>query len=113
SGDRIGADVRIIQSNELSVEESALTGESVAVDKHDQPISGEDLSIGDQENMLFMGTMVARGSAVGVVVAAGMDTEMGKIADLLQTKDTLLTPLQQRLEQLGKILIAVALGLTA
>lgn len=113
SGDRIGADVRIIQSREMSVEESALTGESVAVGKHPQPIAGEDLSIGDQENMMFMGTMVARGSAVGVVVAAGMDTEMGKIAGLLQNENSLMTPLQQRLEQLGKILITVAIGLTA
>lgn len=113
SGDRIGADVRIVQANELSVEESALTGESVPVNKHGQPIVGEDLSIGDQENMLFMGTMVARGSAVGVVVAVGMESEMGKIADLLQTENALMTPLQRRLEQLGKILITVALGLTA
>ncbi|HET7579624.1 MAG TPA: cation-translocating P-type ATPase [Bacillales bacterium] len=113
SGDRIGADVRLVRSNGLSVEESALTGESVAVDKRAEPIAGEDLAIGDQENMVFMGTMAARGSAVGVVVGTGMDTEMGKIADLLQTEDALMTPLQIRLEQLGKILIAASLGLTA
>lgn len=113
SGDRVGADVRMIDSQELSVEESALTGESVAVEKHAQPIDGEDLSIGGQENMLFMGTMVARGSALGVVVASGMNTEMGKIAGLLQNENSLMTPLQQRLEQLGKILITTAIGLTA
>ncbi|HET7658403.1 MAG TPA: HAD-IC family P-type ATPase, partial [Bacillales bacterium] len=113
SGDRIGADVRLIRTNGLSVEESALTGESVAVDKRSEPLAGDDLAIGDQGNMVFMGTMVARGSAIGVVVGTGMNTEMGKIADLLQSEDSLLTPLQQRLEQLGKILITVSLGLTA
>lgn len=113
NGDRIGADVRIIKSQEILVEESALTGESVAVEKHQHPITGEDLAVGDQENMMFMGTMVAKGSALGVVVATGMDTEMGKIAGLLQDENSLMTPLQQRLEQLGKILITVAIGLTA
>lgn len=113
SGDRIGADVRLVRSSGLSVEESALTGESVAVDKRAEPIAGEDLAVGDQENMVFMGTMVARGSAVGVVIGTGMNTEMGKIADLLQSEDSLMTPLQMRLEQLGKILITASLGLTA
>jgi Ca2+-transporting ATPase len=113
SGDRIGADVRLIRANGLTVEESALTGESVAVEKRSEAIAGEDLAIGDQQNMVFMGTMVARGSAVGVVVGTGMNTEMGKIAGLLQDENTIMTPLQRRLEQLGKILIAVSLVLTA
>ncbi|HEU5138481.1 MAG TPA: calcium-translocating P-type ATPase, SERCA-type [Bacillales bacterium] len=113
SGDRIGADVRLVRSSELSVEESALTGESVAVDKRVEAIVGDDMAVGDQENMTFMGTMVARGSGVGVVVGTGMETEMGKIADLLQREDTLMTPLQRRLEQLGRILITASLGLTA
>ncbi|HET7578252.1 MAG TPA: calcium-translocating P-type ATPase, SERCA-type [Bacillales bacterium] len=113
SGDRIGADVRLVRSSELSVEESALTGESVAVDKRVEAIVGDDLAVGDQENMTFMGTMVARGSGVGVVIGTGMETEMGKIADLLQREDTLMTPLQRRLEQLGRILITASLGLTA
>ena len=63
-------------------------------------------------NMAFMGTMVTRGSGVGVVIGTGMKTAMGQIADMLQTTETLTTPLQQRLEQLGKILIVVALFLT-
>lgn len=113
SGDRIGADVRLIRANGLTVEESALTGESVAVEKRSEAIVGEELSVGDQQNMVFMGTMVARGSAAGVVVGTGMNTEMGKIAGLLQDENTLMTPLQRRLEQLGKILITVSLGLTA
>ncbi|MBE4908786.1 calcium-translocating P-type ATPase, SERCA-type [Bacillus luteolus] len=113
SGDRIGADLRIIESKSLEIEESALTGESVPVAKFVQPISGDNVNIGDQENMAFMGTMVTRGSGVGVVVGTGMNTAMGQIADLLQSAETMITPLQRKLEQLGKILITVALLLTA
>lgn len=113
SGDRIGADIRLLTSNGLRIEESSLTGESVPVQKHHQSLNGLDVEIGDQSNMAFMGTLVTQGSAIGVVIATGMKTEMGKIAHLLQTTTTLITPLQRRLEQLGKILIAVALILTA
>jgi P-type Ca2+ transporter type 2C len=113
SGDRIGADIRIIEAKGLRIEESALTGESVPVQKTEAVLLGEDLSIGDQENMAFMGTMVTQGSGVGVIVATGMKTEMGKIAHLLQSAETMITPLQHKLEQLGKILILVALLLTA
>ncbi len=113
SGDRIGADTRIFQCNDLSIEESSMTGESVPVKKTSRPLDGPDLSIGDQENIAFMGTMVTQGNGLGIVVATGMKTEMGKIADLLQTEPSLMTPLQQRLKQLGSILITVALMLTA
>ncbi|WP_096199306.1 cation-translocating P-type ATPase [Bacillus sp. FJAT-45350] len=113
SGDRIGADLRLFKTNGLQIEESSLTGESVPVQKYERPLGGEELSIGDQDNMAFMGTMVTQGNGIGVIVATGMKTEMGKIAHLLQTTETLVTPLQRRLEQLGKILIAVALVLTA
>ncbi|MGM7681760.1 calcium-translocating P-type ATPase, SERCA-type [Cytobacillus sp. Hm23] len=112
SGDRIGADVRLLQSNSLEVEESALTGESVPVMKDINPILGSKTALGDKSNMAFMGTMVTRGSGTGIVIGTGMKTEMGKIADLLQSQQTLETPLQRRLEQLGKILIGVALILT-
>ncbi|WP_404462197.1 calcium-translocating P-type ATPase, SERCA-type [Sutcliffiella horikoshii] len=112
SGDRIGADLRIVQASSLEIEESALTGESVPAVKSDKPVHGSDISIGDQENMAFMGTLVTRGTGVGVVVATGMNTAMGQIADLLQTAETTITPLQRKLEQLGKILITVALILT-
>ncbi|AST92111.1 MULTISPECIES: calcium-translocating P-type ATPase, SERCA-type [Sutcliffiella] len=112
SGDRIGADMRIVKSSSLEIEESALTGESLPVVKKESPIVGDNISIGDQENMAFMGTVVTRGSGVGVVVATGMHTAMGQIADLLQSSETIITPLQRRLEQLGKILIVVALILT-
>ncbi|WP_338469875.1 calcium-translocating P-type ATPase, SERCA-type [Niallia sp. XMNu-256] len=113
SGDRIGADVRLIEVNSLEIEESALTGESLPVSKISDSLSRDNIGIGDMENMAFMGTMVTRGSGVGVVVGTGMKTAMGQIADLLQSAESMETPLQRRLEQLGKILIVTALILTA
>lgn len=112
SGDRIGADVRLIESNSLEIEESALTGESLPVQKYSGILSIPEPGIGDMENMAFMGTLVTRGNGVGVVVGTGMKTAMGQIAGLLQSAETMDTPLQRRLEQLGKILITVALFLT-
>lgn len=113
SGDRVGADLRLLRSNGLHIEESALTGESLPVQKSTTPIHGQNLPLGDRENMCFMGTMVTQGNGIGLVVSTGMDTEMGKIAHLIQTEESQLTPLQHRLEQLGKLLIVVALFLTA
>jgi P-type Ca2+ transporter type 2C len=112
SGDRIGADVRIIKANNLEIEESALTGESVPVSKHADPIYEESVSLGDVANMAFMGTMVTRGNGIGIVSAIGMKTAMGNIAHLLQHAESMTTPLQRRLEQLGRILITAALLLT-
>ncbi|RKD24135.1 calcium-translocating P-type ATPase, SERCA-type [Ammoniphilus oxalaticus] len=112
-GDRIPADVRIIASQGLYVEESALTGESVPVLKEERAIHDQKVSLGDQRNMAFMGTLVTGGTGQGIVIGTGMKTEMGKIADLIQTTESMQTPLQRRLEQLGKILVAVALVLTA
>jgi P-type Ca2+ transporter type 2C len=112
SGDRIGADVRLIEANSLEIEESALTGESVPVSKYTETLNIPNPGIGDMENMAFMGTLVTRGNGVGVVVGTGMKTAMGQIAGLLQSAETMETPLQRRLEQLGKILITVALFLT-
>ncbi|GAB7053892.1 MULTISPECIES: calcium-translocating P-type ATPase, SERCA-type [Paenibacillus] len=112
SGDRIPADIRFIEVYSTYAEESALTGESVPVAKHIGAIHGEGVTLGDQRNLGFMGTLLTRGSAKGVVIRTGMATEMGKIADLIQNTDAMETPLQHRLEQLGKILIIVALALT-
>lgn len=112
SGDRIGADVRLIEAKGLEIEESALTGESVPTVKFAAPLGNEQATIGDLHNMAFMGTLVTRGSGVGVVIATGMKTAMGQIANLLQEAETVTTPLQRKLEQLGKILIVVALLLT-
>jgi len=113
SGDRIGADLRLIDVKSLEIEESALTGESLPVSKMTDELSAENLGIGDMANMAFMGTMVTRGNGMGVVVGTGMKTAMGQIADLLQSAESMATPLQRRLEQLGKILIVTALLLTA
>jgi len=112
SGDRIPADIRLIETNSFYVEESALTGESVPVNKHAEPLTQQDIPLGDQRNLGFMGTMATRGTARGIVVRTGMETEMGKIADLIQNTESMETPLQHRLEQLGKILIIVAIALT-
>ncbi|ANY69821.1 calcium-translocating P-type ATPase, SERCA-type [Paenibacillus sp. BIHB 4019] len=112
SGDRIPADVRLLEANSCYTEESALTGESVPVGKHAMAISEAELPLGDQRNIGFMGTMVTRGTAKGMVIRTGMKTEMGTIAELIQQTESMETPLQHRLEQLGKILIAVAIGLT-
>ncbi|MEF2964557.1 calcium-translocating P-type ATPase, SERCA-type [Paenibacillus sp. M1] len=112
SGDRIPADIRWLVTNSLDVEESALTGESHPVGKHAGVLKEAEVPLGDQKNIGFMGTMVTRGTGRGVVIRTGMDTEMGKIADLIQNTDTQETPLQRRLDQLGKILIYIALGLT-
>jgi Ca2+-transporting ATPase len=112
SGDRIPADIRFIETNSLYAEESALTGESVPVNKSHATINNKDVALGDQRNLGFMGTMITRGTARGIVVRTGMSTEMGKIAHLIQSTESGDTPLQHRLEQLGKILIVVAIALT-
>ncbi|MBS7530325.1 calcium-translocating P-type ATPase, SERCA-type [Hazenella sp. IB182353] len=113
SGMRIPADVRLIQTENCYVEESALTGESVPVNKTDEVIIQSHVALGDQKNMGFMGTSVIQGTAVAIVVQTGMATEMGKIAHLIETTEQMETPLQRRLAQLGKVLIGVSLILTA
>ncbi|MDF2556261.1 MAG: calcium-translocating P-type ATPase, SERCA-type [Bacillales bacterium] len=112
AGDRIGADLRIISQSGLEIEESALTGESIPVSKDDKPVDKPSTNLGDQTNLAFMGTMITRGSGMGVIVATGMKTAMGQIAEMLETSESGQTPLQHRLEQLGKILIVSALLLT-
>ncbi|WP_060787835.1 cation-translocating P-type ATPase [Geobacillus zalihae] len=113
SGDRVGADIRLIETSGMEIEESALTGESVPVAKSAAPLHTKQASLGDLHNMAFMGTLVTRGNGVGIVIATGMKTAMGQIATMLEEADAGATPLQRRLEQLGKILLVVALVLTA
>ncbi|MGZ4134099.1 MAG: calcium-translocating P-type ATPase, SERCA-type [Tumebacillaceae bacterium] len=113
SGDRVPADVRILESHGLEAEESALTGESLPVQKVRAAIEDQQATLGDRRNMCYMGTMITRGKAKAVVTSTGMDTEMGLIADLIQNAEETETPLQRRLEQLGKILVYVALAITA
>ncbi|EME74351.1 calcium-translocating P-type ATPase, SERCA-type [Bacillus sonorensis] len=112
SGDRIGADLRLIETKSLEIEESALTGESLPVSKHSERFHASDVSLGDLTNMAFMGTLVTRGSGTGIVIGTGMNSAMGKIADMLESAGNTATPLQRRLEELGKILIIAALLLT-
>ena len=114
AGDRVPADVRLFEAKGLFIEESALTGESVPVNKEPDAIADDDnVGLGDQHNMAFMGTLVTQGSGQGIVVETGMSTQMGEIAELISTTESRQTPLQMRLEQLGKVLISVALILTA
>jgi len=112
SGDRIPADIRFFEASSCYIEESALTGESIPVSKYPDAIYDAEIPLGDQRNIGFMGTLVTRGTGRGIVIRTGMATEMGKIADLIQNTESMQTPLQHRLEQLGKILIAVAIALT-
>ena len=105
AGRFIPCDIRLIESANLKVEESALTGESVPVDKDaNLVLSEENVSLGDKKNMAFMSTLATYGRGVGVAVATGMNTEIGKIATMLNEDEGELTPLQKKLEQLGKIL---------
>ncbi|QGT99626.1 P-type Ca(2+)-transport ATPase [Candidatus Syntrophocurvum alkaliphilum] len=113
AGDKIPADLRLIQSYSLEIEESALTGESVPVEKSAQANLEKDVSIADQRNMAFMGTSITRGNGQGVVIATGMQTVMGEIASLIKESQEAQTPLQQRLDQLGKILIIICLVVCA
>ena len=115
AGDAVPADARILESASLQVEEAALTGESVPVTKFIDIINlkdGEkDVPLGDRKNMLYMGSTIVYGRGVAVVTATGMDTEMGKIADALQTAEEGQTPLQIKLSQLSKILTWLVLGI--
>ena len=113
AGDFIPADARLIESASLKSEESALTGESVPSEKDAEIEIGEDAPLGDRANMIFSGCSVTYGTATAVVTATGMDTEMGKIAGLLDNEQETQTPLQKKLAQLGKYLGIVALAACA
>ena len=104
AGDNVPADCRILESAALKAEESALTGESVPSEKESDVLSGEEVPLGDRKNMLYMGSSIAYGRAEAVVVATGMQTEMGKIAGAIANADDDETPLQKSLDQLSKIL---------
>lgn len=110
AGRYVPCDLRLIETANLKIEESALTGESVPSDKSYEKIEKtNDAALGDQKNMAFMSTLVTYGRGTGVAVASGMDTEIGKIAKMLNTDEKNLTPLQKKLAQLGKILGFAAL----
>ena len=109
AGDFVPADARLIKSVNLKSEESALTGESVPSEKDADADVGEKAPLGDRKNMVFSGCSVTYGTATAVVTSTGMNTEMGKIANLLSGEKETATPLQQKLAQLGKILGVTAL----
>lgn len=109
AGDQIPADARIISSSNLQVEESALTGESIPVDKDPYAEVDEDGPVGDVFNTVFSGTMVTNGRAKTVIVTTGMDTEMGAVASLLNQPNKEKTPLQKRMDKLGKQVSLLAL----
>jgi len=110
AGDFVPADARLLHSVSLKSEESALTGESVPSEKDAEAEVLENAPIGDRANMVFSGCTITYGTALAVVTATGMDTEMGKIANLLDSETETQTPLQQKLAQLGKYLGIVALA---
>ena len=110
AGNFVPADARLLRSVSLKSEESALTGESVPSEKNAEEIFAEDAPLGDRANMLFSGCSVTYGTATAVVTATGMDTEMGKIANLLEDEEEGQTPLQKKLAQLGKYLGILALA---
>ncbi len=113
AGDTIPADLRLIETANLQVEEAALTGESVAVEKHIAAFDNPELPLGDRRNMAYAGTAVSYGRSRAIVVTTGMHTEFGKIAQMLQSVETGKTPLQQNLDKVGHTLARVALVVVA
>ncbi|KIS03774.1 calcium-translocating P-type ATPase, PMCA-type [Paucilactobacillus wasatchensis] len=113
AGDIVPADLRLIEGAALKIEEAALTGESVATEKQFQQLADDTLGIGDRSNMAYMNTNVTYGRATGVVVATGMQTEMGRIAGMLNKTAESQTPLQANLQQLGKMLTILILIIAA
>ena len=112
AGRYIPCDLRLIDSANLQIEESALTGESVPVNKNTNVIKeNDDVSLGDQKNMAFMSTLATYGRGTGVAVATGMNTEIGKIAKMLDSDEDNETPLQKKLNELGKTLGFAAIGI--
>ena len=113
TGDRIAADARLIEAVNLQLQEAALTGESVPVEKRDEALADADLPIGDRRNMVYAGTAATYGRGRAMVVATGMATEFGRIARLLETVETGRTPLQANLDKLGHLLARAAFVLVA
>jgi len=111
AGNMVPADARILQSTGLKVDESSLTGESTAVEKHNNKVFPENTPLGDRSNMVYSTSVVCSGHGTAVVTATGMQTEVGKIASLILTTEQVETPLQKRLAEAGKILALMVLGI--
>lgn len=108
-GDMVPADLRLTQTANLKIQESSLTGESVPVEKDAQQVLATDCPIGDRVNMAFSSSIVTYGRGEGIVVATGMDTEMGAIAGMIEDQDNMETPLKKKLNSAGKVLTVVGL----
>ena len=113
TGDYIPADLRVIEAVNLKAQESSLTGESVPVEKTTKTIEKTDVGIGDRTNMLFSSSLITYGRGKGIVVQTGMNTEVGKIAGMLDNTEKQITPLQEKLNKLGKTLGIAALAICA
>ena len=111
TGNVIPADLRLLEAVNLRIQEAALTGESEAIEKHTAALSNEELPLGDRRNMAYMGTVITQGRGLALVVATGMNTELGKIADMIQQVKQEQTPLQRRLDSLGKNLALIGVGI--
>lgn len=111
AGDVVPADLRLINAHSLKIEESALTGESVPVEKDDQVLDSDDVALADRVNMAYSSTSVTYGRGEGIVTATGMNTEVGKIATMLNNADETDTPLKENLNQLGKTLTIMILAI--
>ncbi len=111
AGDVVPADMRLAKTASLKVEESALTGESVPVEKDSDVLKADDVALGDRVNMAYANTNVTYGRAEGIVVGTGMNTEVGKIATMLNNADETATPLKENLNQLGKTLTIMILAI--
>lgn len=108
-GDIVPADLRLLETSRLQIAEASLTGESVPVYKDENVVLDENTLLGDRVNMAYSSTIVTYGSGMGIVVAIGMDTEVGKIANMLENANELDTPLKQKLNKIGKILSLVGI----
>ena len=110
AGDMIPADGRIFRSSQLQIDESALTGESIPVEKKISQLK-EDTTLAERTNMLYKGTFVTKGNSYGIITGTGMQTELGKIASLVQSAEQAATPLEKKLQQFSKKLIKITVGL--
>jgi Ca2+-transporting ATPase len=118
AGDKVPADLRLVEAVNLQIEEAALTGESVPVEKQTDPLTEPELPVGDRKNMAYAGTAATYGRGRGVVVATGRATEFGKIAQMIETVETGKTPLQENLDRVGEslaratfVVVAIIVGL--
>lgn len=111
AGDNVPADLRLLSTSSIRVQEASLTGESEPVEKDAELVLPESTPLADRKNLAFMSTVLANGQSRGVVVATGMQTEIGRIAGMLQTYERELTPLQRQLARLGRVLVIICLAL--